>query len=402
MKNQFGPPVDGDDFYGRNDELAYLQQQLENQNVLLLGPRRLGKTSICRRICELLQKQKWRAFEVNVAGCSDELSFIEKLMDGVKENASSGLIKITSSIWDGIKTRVDNVKLSYGEASAEIGFGKSPTESWTDIASDLLEKLTDLDGKWLIYLDELPVFLFKIVDKPDGDRRVKDFLDWFRNDVRLSVKLKSITWLISGSVGLDSLVQRYRMPDTINDIAINTLEPFPYDEADQFLSILSDATDIGLSDEDRKQVLDGIGWTQPYYIQLAVQQLRKPQVKKIPNSKERIKSALAQMIDPNNDNDFHHWESRLETQLGKADANLCRELLTSVAKDPKGATGQTLSNVIFRKFSADPLAQKNKYTYLRDILIRDAYIWSDDSGDTIRYRFRLELLRLWWLRRNTV
>ena len=42
------------------------------------------------------------------------------------------------------------------------------------------------------------------------------------------------------------------------------------------------------------------------------------------------------------------------------------------------------------------------FVILRDILQRDAYWWPDESSGHKRYRFRLEPLRRWWLRRNSL
>ena len=43
-----------------------------------------------------------------------------------------------------------------------------------------------------------------------------------------------------------------------------------------------------------------------------------------------------------------------------------------------------------------------KFVELRDILERDAYWWPDESTCQKRYRFRLEPLRRWWVRRNSL
>ena len=47
MRNIIGPPVVGDDLYGRDYELARLWEHLENgEHILMLAPRRVGKTSL--------------------------------------------------------------------------------------------------------------------------------------------------------------------------------------------------------------------------------------------------------------------------------------------------------------------------------------------------------------------
>src|SRR5687768_2803767 len=90
MRNIIGNPAEGDDFFDRPKILAKLHRELDNQaNILLVAPRRVGKTSIVIRLCEERRsKPKQKAVFLNVEGRSDELAFAEKLID---ELAKAGL-----------------------------------------------------------------------------------------------------------------------------------------------------------------------------------------------------------------------------------------------------------------------------------------------------------------------
>lgn len=402
-----GSPVEGDDFFGRIAILEYLWQVLEGQDILLLGPRRIGKTSVSRRLCERANQSGYCAFEVNVASCADEAGFVEKLLEAVGENADS-LLKGKATDWlKGLSARASAIRkitFAAGGASASVDIGAADAESWDKLATELLRKLAGLHGHWLIYVDELPIFLYRLLERSSGNTdRVRRFLDWFRNDIREHQTCKTLHWLISGSVGLDTLVQRCRIPDTINTLNHQQLPPFDRDEeADPFLVRLSDDHGLGLTPELRAQLLDGIGWTQPFFIQLVVQQLIRPELRKETNPQSRIVRALDAVIDSNDDNDFHHWESRLTTQLGEADAAIAGELLMAVARAPQGITGEALFNILSPRLPSSPAEQKRKFIEIRDILLRDAYIWRDEAEELPRYRFRFELLRRWWLKRNTL
>ena len=54
MRNIVGAPVQGLDFFGREHELGRLHQDAQNQHVLLLAPRRVGKTSLLLALAQRL------------------------------------------------------------------------------------------------------------------------------------------------------------------------------------------------------------------------------------------------------------------------------------------------------------------------------------------------------------
>ncbi len=406
IKSIAGSPVEGENFFGREEVLKHLWEVLEGQDVLLLGPRRIGKTSVSRRLCERARENDYRAFEVNVASCEDEAAFVDKLLEAVRENSDSLLKSKAEDLWGGISDRlaaIRKITISAGGASASADVGSVEAEQWDKLATDLLRKLAELHGSWLIYMDELPIFLFRLLEMSNGNTdRVRRFLDWFRNDIREHVSCKSLHWLISGSVGLDTLVQRCRIPDTINTLNHQQLPPFDRNkEADPFLEQLSNSHNLGLTPELRGQILDGIGWTQPFFIQLVVQQLIRPELRAVVEPEHRIRRALDQVIESGDDNDFHHWETRLEMQLGKHDADIAKNILTVAAKQ-SGASGMELLNAVSAQLPESPTEQRSKFIEIRDILLRDAYLWRDESQEPHHYRFRFELLRRWWLKRNTL
>jgi hypothetical protein len=78
-------------------------------------------------------------------------------------------------------------------------------------------------------------------------------------------------------------------------------------------------------------------------------------------------------------------------------------MLSLVAQTQEGARPETLLAMLEERMPNTPQEDvRAVFINLRDVLERDAY-WlpSTDSGNR-RYRFRLEPLRRWWLRRNTL
>lgn len=410
MDNVAGSPVEGDDFYGREAELKHLSETLGKDDILLLGPRRIGKTSMARAVMAQVRSAGWRAIEINVASCVDERGFLDKLDAALRPELASLADKTWAALGGGLEAitgRVKSLKVSIpGAGSLDLALGANEGEAWTDVASDLLRLIARADQRWLIYVDELPILLFNIIrtDATHGVQRVRRFLDWFRNDVRAMPEVRSVRWLVSGSVGLDTLVQQHGMADTINSLKHEGLPAFSDPVAVSMLGKLASTYGIELTEDHHRQLVAGVGWAQPYYLQVAFHHLRSLLGK---SPKEEFAQLIDQAIDhlsqPGADNDLLYWEQRLRIQLTSADADHCIALLAMTAQDPAGIRPQSLLAQLHQRLpDATAEEAKRAFVNLRDILLRDAYWWADESQGHKRYRFRLEPLRRWWLRRSTL
>ncbi len=411
MDNIAGSPVEGDNFFGRNDVARHLREILNHDDILLLGPRRIGKTSLARAVMAITHKDGWKVVEIVVASCNDEKGFLDKLEDALKKALDS----FTGKLWDGMRDklgalgkRIKSLKLGGFGATAEVGLGGTDADDWTTVGNDLLALLGELDDHWLIYVDELPIMLFNIIrqDSANGVQRVRRFLDWFRNDVRALASAGKVRWLISGSVGLDTLVQEHGMADTINSLNHQNLPPFTDPLACQLIRELATSYTMALDDTAVRSLVDAVSWPQPYYLQIAFQQLRSL-IAANPGTppQDLIDKTIELIIQPGvgADNDFHHWDSRLNMQLSAPLATLAKALLNQSATLARGTRAENLlATVQQRHPDATDDEARALFVRLRDILLRDAYWLADDSSGARHYRFALEPLRRWWNRRNSL
>lgn len=409
MDNIAGSPVEGKNFFGRNEIAQHLRQILDHDDVLLLGPRRIGKTSLARAVMALTRQDGWKAIEIVVASCIDEKGFLDKLEGELKKAIDS----LAGKLWDGMREklgalgkRIKSLKLGGFGATAEVGLTGSDADDWSTVGNELLALLAELDDHWLIYVDELPIMLFNIIrqDPTNGVLRVRRFLDWFRNDVRALAGAGKVRWLISGSVGLDTLVQEHGMADTINSLNHQSLPPFSEALACQLIRELAARYTIALDATAIARLVAAIRWPQPYYLQVAFQHLRSL-VNAAPATppQDLIDKAIDQLIQPGADNDFHHWEKRLEMQLSPDLARLAKALLTQSATQASGTRAENLLATVQQRHSnATDDEALALFARLRDILLRDAYWQPDDSTGGRHYHFPLEPLRRWWNRRNSL
>lgn len=410
MDNIAGSPVEGENFFGREADVARLRDILDHDDILLLGPRRIGKTSIARAVMAQVRGEGWRAIEINVASCVDERGFLDKLNATLAPEFASLADKAKGAFGNAfaaVASRIKSVKIPIpGAGSFSVELNEGGGEDWAKVANELLRLIAQAEEPWLIYIDELPILLFNMIrdDPQTGVQRVRRFLDWFRNDVRALPGAGRVRWLVSGSVGLDTLVQQYGMADTINSMKHESLEAFAEDVALAMLDKLAARYAIALSTDAARGLVAAVQWPQPYYLQSAFHHLRTlSNANRATTTAELIEAAIERLVQPGADNDFHHWESRLALQLPRADAGHALALLTHAARDPAGTRPEMLLTMLEQRM-ANATAEEARRTFirLRDILQRDAYWWPDETSGSRRYRFRLEPLRRWWLRRDTL
>ena len=281
-----------------------------------------------------LKSKGWHVLELNVASCENELEWVKKLHAALTAHKASLWGKAQNKageVLESIKKQFKSIRIAFPETgSFELNLNHDLKTDWTSVADSLVELLLHLEHSTLIYLDELPIFLNQIIkrDPEQGLFRVRRFLDWFRNDICSRPGAHSLHWLISGSVGLDTLVQQHNIADSINTLHPSTLHAFSDEEAGGMLLALAQSYDVTLSESEALSIVSAIQWAQPFYLQKffhLLLELRQstPDV----TVEESVEPIFEAMVTHANYNDYCHWYERLSVQLTPNDARSARLLL---------------------------------------------------------------------------
>lgn len=393
VTNRVGPPVTGDDFFDREREQAQVWDFLERDHLLLLAPRRVGKTSLMQRLQESAAARGFHATYCSVADAADEEAFLERLLHAIG-NVETGrgiLHRLSEGAIGRFLRRVK--KMEVVGSGVELDVAKEAT--WTQLAEILVRALNRQEGKWLLLVDEMPVFLLALTRLDSTGARARHFLNWFRT-LRQEVDFRQdLRWLLAGSIGLDTVTARLRVGDTINDLHLFHLGPFSPEVADDLLKELARSHEIALAQDVRAHMIRKVGWLIPFHLQLLFSELRalcsdrqgEPSV-------ERVEEAFAELLKPAKRGYFDYWRQRLEEELGRPDSSYAVELLNAAAQDETGVSRATLSQLLERPIQ-DALDRAEKLRFVLDVLESDGYLVADEG----RYRFRSPLLRQFWLER---
>lgn len=384
ITNKIGSPVIGDDFYGREQELAKAHRYLnERQSLLLSAPRRIGKTSFARKLKHDKTEEGWKCIYIDLQGISTREAFLRKLNDsftgtGFKEKAGKKAQDIIDSALEMI-------------SSANLGELKVDLKNRV-IAENLFNRLSDKfdhNSDVLIIIDELPLFLGKLMDENEQNRDdVEFFLNWFRS-IRQHENT-SIRWLFCGSVGLRNFTNHYRMSQTINDLIDFKLGEFSESEAIGLIKALASSYNLTIHDDVIKETVKRLQWPIPYFIQLLIDRLisKLSGVTTTPIQLGDIESALVELSQSDY---FMTWSERLDEYRDLK--NMARTTLNNLALTDSELTFDNILNIVMS--AKEPETVENVKEDLRkvlDMLEHDGYIMRNG-----KYRkFRSPLLRMWW------
>jgi uncharacterized protein len=382
MKLTVGNPVEGDDFFDREDEQKRAWRHLESDHLLMLAPRRIGKTSLIYRLCETSQAHSCYSVYCSFAGCDDERDCVAELFKALHPLQTIG--QKTREMFGWIKS------IKYSDFGVEWG---GTGGNWRQAGEDIAKALADTDHRWLVCIDELPVFIVKLLQQgEEGRERARTFLYWLRN--LRQAHYRKVKWLLAGSIGLDTVAVRLRIGDAINDIKPFPLDAFSGECAGRFLDALAKSYSIALSPEVRDHVVKRIGWPVPYYLQLMFSSLRDAvEDNDAPVTIATVDALFEKLLGPGYQGHFDYWRQRLDDELGQPDAGHAVRLLNRLAGTREGLDAATLG-LVLHQHVADAEARERLLRHLLKILDSDGYLVRRDD----RYAFRLEWLRLYWQR----
>jgi hypothetical protein len=387
IQNIVGKPVLDRNFFGRDREVEELQEITEREHVLLLAPRRVGKTSLLHALVKQADLDgSVIGVYASVAAATSEIQFVQAVLHAIYatkrgRKLKRGLVARALGLGRGVKS----VKLAGSGVDLE-----ACTTSWQDDADRAFEAIVASELPLLILIDELPVLVLALAKSDPSGARVRGFLQWFRNLRQHPAGARTLRFVLAGSIGLDNVTRRHQLTDTINDLRVWRLGPFQPSAAHEFLTRLGESYHLALSPEVIEAICDSAEWLIPYHLQVIFSALREHATSAAPTI-EGLHTAVASLLDRRPY--FSSWDERLSDALGAPADAIARALLAICAQDPQGAHRAAV-NQAAALFVADLIERDKMVSWVLDVLSNDGYVIERDS----RVRFRSGLLRQYWTR----
>ena len=239
MNNILGQPVEGDDFFDRQSETDDLWESLQEGNhLLLLAPRRVGKTSLALRVGQVAIQHGWKFALADAQRDRDELGFLDNLFQNLKSAGVKVPLLARLTEWLTIARRTLRGKAEGYGLSIEFDSADGVPSTLEHQIERLFQEIEAEQDHVLIAVDELPMLLEVLESADPTGHRLQGFLNWFRA-LRLRYR-KNIRWLLLGSVGLDTFAELRQLTAAINDLQPVTLGAYSEADAIAFLQLIAD------------------------------------------------------------------------------------------------------------------------------------------------------------------
>ena len=378
-----GPPVEGNDFYGREKELQYAWENLilKGVSLLLSAPRRVGKSSFSKKMLKLAEENEWNVLYLDLQGITAEDQFVRLFKDKLK----------SEKWWERTKTKIEEttIKLFDSIEDLEIAGNKISINSdvWRGNAYDKIQKIIEGADEILIVMDELTIFLDNLLKQDNGKKRVEDFLEWLRKFRQISET--KVRWIFCSSVGIINFASMHLLSKHLNDVHSFPIGAYSEIEAKDFISRLDVSGGINFEDEKIQYILDKLKWYLPFFIQILVEKINfLVCVEGMQFSDDTIDVAYSQLL---TEKHFNTWDERLKEYNELEDiARMILKLCTSPAGRSRG---DLLANLSAKKSNIEKI--ETNIARLLAMLQNDGYLMENDR----KYVFRSPLLRDFWYKR---
>ena len=388
MRSSTGRWVSGEDFFGRDRELTVLAVRVGGRNhVLLTGQRRMGKTSIVRELGRRLECKGWVFLFTDVEGATCAEDVIASLAEAVHPVRSiSSRMATRMRRW--IRENIEEISAIDFKVKIREGLGAG---SWKTFGEKLLSECALHDKPVLLVVDELPIFLKRMLREPGGERRIDEFLSWLRGALQ-TVGGGSLSLIVSGSIGLPPLVRRLGIPDRIN--YLDTIRIGPWDRATSVGCFQRLAASDGLRLEEgvAEAVYDELGIGIPHQVQSFFARLRDFALMHgrgavtVESVHEVYRNEL---LGPSGQSDLVHYETRMKDSLEDGNYRIAMEILAEAAT--QGVFDPAARKCLGRLYSSVP----GRIADTLEVLVHDGYLEAGEDG----HRFPSHLLRDWWCAR---
>lgn len=389
MKPNAGGIITGKEIIDRDIDIEKIWRSLENQSVILVSERRVGKTSVLRKMLEN-PSNDWKPVLYFVESKGHPVDFIQGLYTQLLE---TGMIEDKF-----FKLREFYKKHIGGEKILNWSFPQMK-ENWKILLDNLIEDIIDANDKVLLIFDELPLMLYKIIQNQTdaGPVVAMDFLDHFRELRNKYEATKKIAFIFSGSIGLNLIINKLKRENKYIGTPVNNMKTIVLEGMDKEGAILlcdklSETTPFSFKNKNKVQnIILNVTDRLPYYIQLVFEKFYDLNLHSV--SEKDVMAAIDSLLnDPHDNVHFCHYVDRVNTYYENNKVKPAFIVLNYLSQFEKAQPEDQIRNYLNSQFTIDD----QEFRELMDLLWEDHYLFREIKDEEKQYKFKYFLLRKWW------
>lgn len=379
-----GNIVKGEDLYGRTTEIQQLWEEIGKSSLILTSPRRYGKTSIVHHMKDN-PRQGLSVIYVDMEGSTDPYEFIIEILN----HSEFTLLQKMQHFFHAARDATSRLHIL---DAIEIELRDS-SKNWKNEGTKIFRELTENNSKLIIVIDELPIYLHRMQEKyQDNGLTISTFLHWLRK-MRQDLQVK---FIVCGSIGIHTLVDKYGLENSVNDLERLPLSPFNNKTAKGMIRTVLDKYGINYTEDLISEIMSQIGLQVPFFIQLMLREIRDRTSfgKKELTSKIIADSYKQGLLGTEGKKDFEWYFKRLKTEFVGKDYLIALEILGRLTQVSSETEAEL--EVIYMKIKHRE--NKPEFQQILHILESGYYISKNRDGIT----FHNKVLRDLWIQEGGV
>lgn len=379
-----GGIVDPKDVIGRAPLIASIWRALERQSVILTAERRLGKTSILRKM-EAEPRPGWIAKYRDLEGVQTPADFVALVHQDIAAHLQPAR-RATHRFMATLK------QLSGAEIGGLLKLPPQAESYWKTLLSRLIEDLCEeqTEHRLVFFWDEVPLMLYNCAKK-QGEQTAMELLDTLRS---LRQSHPALRMVFTGSIGLHNVLATLKRAGyanaPTNDMRTLDVPGLGDEDAVHLATALLEGEH--LQTRDRESTAAAIAQhvsNLPFLIHSVVSGLVEKGLTEV--GPEQVAALVKRSLtDPQDPWHLGYYHERIRTYYSDAERALTWPTLDVLAMAAEPLSLAALqAQVVATAGPVDPEA-------LRAVLVlvqRDHYLTQDEDG---RYRFRFSIIQRHW------
>ena len=394
MKKAGGNWVQGDSFFDRLIEVEDLSERVRaGSHTLVVGPRRMGKTSLVRETLRRLQANgECTTFFVDIEGAEDPADAIV---------AIAAECRSATSVWSRFSKAIRNAvpvgELQYKDFKIRLR-AQIRSGNWKKHGDAIFQALARQETPCVLAIDELPLLVRRLLTQGTDDitekgRAATDaFLSWLRRNGQ--IHRPKVTLIVSGSVSIEPILQEAGLTAHMNIFQPLRLDAWDDNSSSRCLAALAESYAIDLPQEVRESMCRRLRHCVPHHVQQFFDHMLT-HLKRMKRHRATLEDVQAvyerDMLGPRGQADLPHYESRLKLVLSDPDYHIAMEILTEAAISDGFIANDALLR--YKRYYADG-GERTDFAVenILNLLTHDGYLSRTSEG----YRYISGLLEDWW------